>query len=302
MTADNSNGANSSDKNNNNDSVETTGHVWDGIEELNTPLPRWWLWVLYVSIIWGIGYMIVMPAVPVPGSDGWTYTKGVIGYSQRDVVRAEVARSEASRAVYEDRIATADLAEIRSDEDLLNVSLAGGAAAFGDNCAPCHGSGAQGFTGFPNLNDDDWLWGGSLDDIHATIAHGIRWEDDDETRFSQMPRFKADELLSDAEISDVVQFVLSISGGDHDTARVADGAVIYQDQCSFCHGESGEGDRSQGAPNLSDTLWLFGGDEASLTETVAQGRFGVMPSWSGRLSEATVKELALYVHALGGGE
>jgi cytochrome c oxidase cbb3-type subunit 3 len=306
MTPDNNNGSDNSDENTNadniNDGVETTGHVWDGIEELNTPLPRWWLWVLYATIIWGVAYMIVMPAVPIPGGDGWSYTKGVIGYSQRDVVRADIARSKASRAVYEDRIATADLAEIRSDKDLLNVSLAGGAAAFGDNCAPCHGSGAQGFTGFPNLNDDDWLWGGSLDDIHATIAHGIRWEHDDETRFSQMPRFKDDELLNDAEISDVVQFVLSISGSDHDAARVTDGAVIYQDQCSFCHGESGEGDRSQGAPNLSDALWLFGGDEASLTESVARGRFGVMPSWSGRLSDATVKELALYVHALGGGE
>lgn len=287
---------------NNNDDVETTGHVWDGIEELNTPLPRWWLWVLYVSIIWGFGYMIVMPAVPHPGSDGWSYTKGLIGYSQRDVVKAEVARSEASRAIFEDRIATADLAEIRADEDLLNVSLAGGAAAFGDNCAPCHGSGAQGFTGFPNLNDDDWLWGGSLDDIYATIAHGVRWDEDDETRFSEMPKFKTDEILNDAEIASVVQFVLSISGSDHDAAGASAGAVVYEDQCSFCHGSSGEGDREQGAPNLNDALWLFGGDEATLTTTVSEGRYGVMPSWSGRLSDATVKELALYVHSLGGGE
>lgn len=284
------------------DEMETTGHVWDGIEELNTPLPRWWLWTLYACIIWAFAYMIVMPAVPIFTGEGWTYTKGIIGYSQRDVVRGEVARSEASRAVFEDRIATADLAGIRSDEDLLAVALAGGAAAFGDNCAPCHGSGAQGFTGFPNLNDDDWLWGGSLDDIHTTIAHGIRWEEDEDTRFSQMPKFKSDEILSDGEIGDVVHYVLSLGGSDHDTAAAGRGASVFTDQCSFCHGEGGEGDRAQGAPNLSDALWLFGGDEASITRSVSEGRFGVMPSWSGRLSEATVKELALYVHALGGGE
>lgn len=290
------------EENKNSSDVETTGHVWDGIEELNTPLPRWWLWVLYICIIWAFGYMIVMPAVPYPGGEGWTYTKGLIGYSQRDVVKGDVARSEASRAIFEDQIATADLAEIRANEDLLNVSLAGGAAAFGDNCAPCHGSGAQGFTGFPNLNDDDWLWGGSLDDIHATISHGIRWDEDDETRFSEMPKFKTDEILSDGEIASVVQFVLSISGGDHDAEIASTGAVIYEDQCSFCHGPSGEGDQTQGAPNLSDALWLFGGDETSLTTTISEGRYGVMPAWSGRLSDATVKELALYVHSLGGGE
>lgn len=285
-----------------NSDVETTGHVWDGIEELNTPLPRWWLWVLYICIIWGFGYMIVMPAVPYPGGEGWTYTKGLIGYSQRDVVKGEVARSEASRAIFEDQIATTDLAEIRANEDLLNVSLAGGAAAFGDNCAPCHGSGAQGFTGFPNLNDDDWLWGGSLDDIYATIAHGIRWDQDDETRYSEMPKFKTDEILSDSEIASVVQFVMSISGSEHDAAGASAGAVIYEDQCSFCHGSSGQGDQEQGAPNLTDALWLFGGDEATLTATISEGRYGVMPAWSGRLSDATVKELALYVHSLGGGE
>ncbi len=282
--------------------METTGHVWDGIEELNTPLPRWWLWTLYACIIWAFGYMIVMPAVPIPTSDGWDYTKGMAGYSQRDVVRGEVAKSEASRAIFESRIAAADLAEIRNDEDLLAVSLAGGAAAFGDNCAPCHGSGAQGFTGFPNLNDDDWIWGGSLDDIYQTIAHGIRWEEDDDTRLSEMPKFGVDEILEPAEISDVVQFVLSLSASEHNAEQAARGAVVFEDQCSACHGESGEGDRAMGAPNLNDALWLYGGDKAAITQTVTEARYGVMPAWQGRLGDATVKELALYVHALGGGE
>lgn len=282
--------------------TETTGHVWDGIEELNTPLPRWWLWTLYATIIWALIYMVIMPAVPVPTGDGWDYSKGLAGYSQRDVVRADVARSEASRATFENQIASAELSEIRNDADLLSVALAGGAAAFGDNCAPCHGSGAQGFTAFPNLNDDDWLWGGSLEAIHQTIAHGIRWEADDETRLSFMPRFKVDEMLNDNEIADVVQFVLSLSDREHDGALAVRGAVIFEEQCSACHGESGDGDPEQGAPDLADALWLFGGDEASIARTVSEGRSSVMPAWSGRLSEATVKELALYVHALGGGE
>ena len=284
------------------DHTETTGHVWDGIEELNTPLPRWWLWTLYACIIWAVGYMIVMPAVPIPTSEGWDYTKGMAGYSQRDVVRGEVAKSEASRAIFESRIAAADLAEIRSDEDLLAVSLAGGAAAFGDNCAPCHGSGAQGFTGFPNLNDDDWIWGGSLDDIYHTIAHGIRWEEDDDTRLSEMPKFGTDEILEAAEIADVVQFVLSLSAGEHNAEQAARGATVFEDQCAACHGANGEGDRTMGAPNLSDALWLYGGDQAATTKTVAEARYGVMPAWQGRLGDATIKELALYVHALGGGE
>lgn len=282
--------------------METTGHVWDGIEELNTPLPRWWLWTLYACIIWAFGYMIVMPAVPFPTSDGWDYTKGLAGYSQRDVVRGEVAKSEASRAIFESRIASADLAEIRGDDDLLAVSLAGGAAAFGDNCAPCHGSGAQGFTGFPNLNDDDWLWGGSLDDIYQTIAHGVRWEEDDDTRLSEMPKFGVDEILDATEISDVVQFVLSLSVSEHNAEQAVRGVVVFEDQCSACHGESGQGDRSLGAPDLTDALWLYGGDEAAITQTVTEARYGVMPAWQGRLGDATVKELALYIHALGGGE
>jgi cytochrome c oxidase cbb3-type subunit III len=281
---------------------DTTGHVWDGIAELNTPLPKWWLYILYASIIWAFGYWIVMPTWPFPSSDGGGFTKGIAGYSQRDTVAREIAESEATRAVFEVRIAAASLSDIRTDEKLLSVALAGGAAAFGDNCAPCHGSGAQGFTGFPNLNDDDWLWGGSLEEIYQTVAHGIRWDEDDDTRYSQMPKFLIDELLEEAEISQVVNFVLSLSGSQHDAAKAAAGATLYEDQCSFCHGQNGEGDQEQGAPNLADALWLYGSDEEALIQSVSYARYGVMPAWSGRLKDATVKELALYVHSLGGGE
>ena len=277
---------------------DTTGHVWDGIAELNTPLPKWWLYVLYASIIWAIAYWVVMPAWPVPGG----YTKGTAGYSQRDVVAREIASIEASRAVFEDRIAAADLDVIRKDEELLAIAQAAGAAAFGDNCAPCHGSGAQGFKGFPNLNDDDWIWGGSLEAIYETIAHGIRWELDDESRVSEMMAYGKDEMLTTDEISQVVQYVLSLGGNEHNEALAVDGATVYADNCSFCHGETGQGDREQGAPNLADALWLYGGTEADVMETVVNGRYGVMPAWQGRLSDATIKELALYVHALGGGE
>lgn len=277
---------------------DTTGHVWDGIAELNTPLPKWWLYVLYATIIWAVAYWVVMPAWPVPGG----YTKGWAGYSQRDTVAREIAQIEASRAVFEDRIAASGLDTIAKDEELFTIAQIAGEAAFGDNCASCHGSGAQGFKGFPNLNDDDWLWGGSLDAIYTTIAHGIRWEQDDDTRYSEMPKFGVDELLETAQISDVANFVLSLSGNEHDASKVEAGKVVYEEQCSFCHGETGLGDREQGAPNLADALWLYGGSEADVIESITNARFGVMPAWQGRLSDATVKELTLYVHALGGGE
>ena len=281
--------------------TQTTGHEWDGIKELDTPLPKWWIYVFYATIVWSIGYWIVMPAWPLVWGDG-SYTEGVIGYSQRDVVARQLAEAEAARADYRERIAARPLDEIRRDDELMPVALAGGRAAFGDNCAGCHGSGAQGFTGFPNLNDDEWLWGGTLEDIHTTILHGIRWEADLDTRYSEMPKFLTDGLLTREQVADTTQYVLSLSGRATDAAAVTRGAVVYEEQCVICHMEGGVGDRFQGAPNLADAIWLYGGDEQAIYQSIANSRFGVMPSWADRLDPVTIKELALYVHALGGGE
>lgn len=282
--------------------VETTGHEWDGIRELNNPLPKWWIYSFYVCIIWSVVYWILMPAWPILTTDGWTYTKGLLGYSQRAVVTEEIREAQAKLAPFRDKIAASDFSDIVTNPELMSVALAGGKAAFGDNCAPCHGSGAQGAVGFPNLNDDEWIWGGSLDEIHTTLQHGIRWDADDDSRFSQMPAFLADEILERGQVEDVASYVLTLNGSFEATEQSARGSVVFAEQCASCHGAAGTGNVELGAPNLADHIWLYGGDLPTVVETVSYSRSGVMPAWSNRLSAGTLKELALYVHSLGGGQ
>jgi cytochrome c oxidase cbb3-type subunit 3 len=277
--------------------VETTGHEWDGIKELNNPLPRWWLYILYASIVWSIGYWIVMPAWPTFTG----YTPGVIGHSQREIVAENVAAAQAAQSTFRDAILERDLEAILQDAELLEFALAGGRAAFGDNCAPCHGSGAEGAPGYPNLNDDVWLWGGGLEDILTTITYGIR-SDHDETRSNEMPAFLADGLLERQEVSDVVAHVLNFSGRAEDPEAAARGAEVYADNCAGCHGETGHGEQALGAPDLTDSIWLFGGERADIMATVSNGRGGVMPHWQGRLDPVTIKQLVVHVHSLGGGQ
>ena len=274
----------------------TTGHSWDGIEEFNNPLPRWWLWTFYACIVWGIGYTIAYPAWPmVKGA-----TAGLLGYSTRGEVAAEIQRFEDANAALDARLASVELTSIAQDPDLNRYAIAGGAAVFRTNCSQCHGSGAAGAKGYPNLLDDDWLWGGDIEAIHTTVSHGIRNTQDEDARFSQMPAFG--ELLSEEEISAVVNHVLAISGQEADATLAAEGATVFADNCAACHGEEGKGMREMGAPNLTDAIWLYGGDVAALTETVANARYGVMPPWNTRLSEADIRAVSAYVHQLGGGE
>ena len=280
--------------------VETTGHVWDGIEELNNPLPRWWVWVFYITIIWGVGYTIAYPAWPLLSRA----TQGVIGPTLRQDVAREIARFDEANAPVKAALVAADLASIPRDKALNAFAIPAGASVFRNNCATCHGSGAAGVQGkgYPNLLDNDWLWGGDMASIHLTIRHGIRNTADPDARDSEMPKFGADALLEDAQIAQVVEHVLKISGQDHDATLAAAGAAVFAENCAACHGDTGAGDRSQGAPNLTDAIWLYGGDRQTLTETVYNARFGVMPPWTGRLSEAEIRAVAAYVHSLGGGE
>lgn len=278
--------------------ADTTGHEWDGITELNKPLPKWWLWTFYACIVWAIGYWLLMPAWPLVAS----YTKGLLGYSQRGTVAAELDEAKAAKAEFRQRIAASDLAAVNADPELLRFALAGGEAAFGDNCAPCHGRGAQGAFGYPNLRDDSWLWGdGSLAAIHKTILHGIRAADPD-TQTNQMPAFGRTGLLTEPQIGDVAEYVLSLSGNATDQAAAGRGTKIFADNCVACHGSEGKGNPALGAPDLADELWLYAGDKATVANTVRNGRGGVMPAWAGRLDPETVKELAIYVHSLGGGQ
>ncbi len=277
--------------------VETTGHEWDGIRELNNPLPRWWLWTFYACCIWALAYWIVMPAWPLISS----HTEGFLGYSSRAQLAKSVERARDAQSVYLDRIDAASLEQIAADQELLDFALAGGRSAFAVNCSQCHGSGAAGFVGYPNLNDDDWIWGGDLDAISHTIHFGIR-SDHDETRFNEMPAYGRDELLTREEIDDVAEYVLSLSNSGSDAAAAARGEVTFAEQCSACHMEDGGGNYELGAPNLRDAIWLYGGDKSAVVESITNSRAGMMPAWTGRLDEATIKKLAIYVHSLGGGE
>lgn len=277
--------------------IETTGHEWDGITELDKPLPRWWVWVLWASVVWSIGYWVAYPAWPLVSD----YSRGVLGYSQRTTVMAEVAAGRTAQGQFVVAIAERDLAAIANDPDLSRFAAAGGRAAFGDNCAGCHGRDAQGRKGFPNLLDDDWLWGGTLEEVHATIARGVRSIHPD-TRAAQMPRYGLDGLLEPAQINDVAEHVLGFSGRSTDAAAALRGKTLYAEQCAACHGDDGRGKIDQGAPNLADGIWLNGGETADIVASIVTGRGGVMPTWQGRLDAATLKQLAIYVHGLGGGK
>jgi cytochrome c oxidase cbb3-type subunit 3 len=278
--------------------VETTGHDWDGIKELNNPMPRWWLWTFYATIVFALGYMIAYPAWPGIS----TASKGLLGWSSRGDLQASIEEATAAQSVFLDKLNAIDVSEIQADPTLTQFAVAGGNAAFKVNCVQCHGSGAEGFPGYPNLNDDDWIWGGTVEDIHTTLLHGIRHVQDDDTRLSDMPAYGRDEILDPQQISDVAWYVRKISDEETDTVAAVRGEVVYADNCAVCHGEMGEGIRELGAPRLSDAIWLYGGEFDQIVSQIKLPKQGVMPAWGDRLNEATVKQLAVFVHSLGGGE
>ena len=278
--------------------TETVGHEWDGIEELNTPLPRWWLWALYATIVWGIVYTIFYPAWPLVSEA----TAGVLNWSSRGQLEQQLAAEQAKRAPIVQAIATTPVEQLEGNPRLMQAAIEGGRAAFRQNCVQCHGSGAAGSKGYPNLNDDEWLWGGDIGSIHYSVEHGIRNPGHDSTRMSQMPAFGRDGLLQPAEIDDVTAFVRAISRQQRTDASARRGAALYQTNCAACHGADAKGNREFGAPSLADAIWLYGGDEESVRKSIHDARFGVMPRWGEKLDPVTVKMLAAYVHSLGGGE
>lgn len=278
--------------------TETVGHEWDGIEELDTPMPRWWLWTLYATIAWAVAYTIFYPAWPLISSA----TTGVYNWSSREQLDGEMkAEAERKRPVML-ALAQIPVERLADDSKLMNAAVQGGAAAFRVNCVQCHGSGAAGGKGYANLNDDDWLWGGDLKAIHQTIEHGIRYAPDPATRQGQMLAFGRDGILKPEQIDDAANYVLYLSGKAKPSASARRGMAIFAQQCAACHGADGKGDRKFGAPNLTDRISLYGGDKDSIVESITNGRAGAMPGWGGRLDPATVKMLAAYVHSLGGGE
>ena len=265
------------------------GHEWDGIEELDTPLPRWWVYIFAATVVFAAGYVVAYPSFPDMA--------GLTGWSSRGQLDQTLKAETTARAPRLDAIASTRIEALAANPQLMRSAIAGGRAAFKVNCVQCHGAGAAGSKGYPNLNDDDWLWGGDIAAIEYTLQHGIRSPGSGEARFSQMPAFA--DILSRTQISQLVTHVQAISGQAKPSAA---GAELFAENCASCHGDAGKGLREQGAPNLTDGIWLYGGDRAALTQTISKARYGVMPHWEGRLPRVTIKMLAAYVHSLGGGE
>lgn len=277
--------------------VETTGHVWDGIRELNNPAPRWWLIIFLLTVVWALGYWVVYPAVIVPRGQ----TSGLLAWSSAQQLRESQAQITARRQAQVKDFAALPLDTIRATPAYYQFARAGGQALFKENCAPCHGSGAAGRKGYPNLNDDDWLWGGQLSDVYTTIKHGVRAKDD-ATRANLMPSFGADGILKPDEIEAVAYHVETLSGRrvKASPAVLALGARLFVENCAACHGAGGQGNSQLGAPRLTDAIWLYGGAHEDIVAQVDKPRQGVMPSWSQRLPDASIKQLAIYIDSLGG--
>lgn len=278
--------------------VPSTGHEWDGIKEYDNPLPRWWLWVFYATIVWAVVYVVLYPSIPLLHGA----TRGTLDFSQRRVVAEEIDKFHEQNAPTAEKLVNTPLDQVAANPELANYTQNAGSAIFRTWCAQCHGSGAGGAAGYPSLLDNDWLWGGSIDQIYATVQHGIRSPTDPDTHYSEMPRFGVDGLLEKPQINEVVNYVLKISGQPFDEKAAIAGESVFADNCASCHGADGKGDREQGAPNLTDAISLYGGDAATISRIVTDGPFGVMPAWQGRLSDADIRAVSAYVHSLGGGE
>ncbi|AXB75098.1 cytochrome-c oxidase, cbb3-type subunit III [Novosphingobium sp. P6W] len=278
--------------------TETVGHEWDGIEELNTPLPRWWLWTFYACIAFSLVYCVVYPAWPMLTQA----TEGTLGWSSRGDLDKDLKAAAAARARTVAALADMPIEQLPAHPELMRAAVAGGAAAFRINCVQCHGAGAAGSKGFPNLNDDDWLWGGDLKAIETTLIHGIRQPGDEATRQSIMPNFGADGLLTPEQIGEVTSHVLTLSGKEKRSAASQRGAQLFADNCAVCHGPAGKGSRQFGAPDLTDAIWLDGAAREDVIAQIDRPHMGVMPAWGTRLDPVTIRMLAAYVHSLGGGE
>lgn len=282
-------------KNNNSNEKNTTGHSWDGISEYNIGAPRWWLIVWIICIIWSVIFWFFYPTWPVKDGN----TKGSLGWTTQTDLKESQVEIIAKKQVNIDKIKKLSFTEIKKNPDLLEFALNGGKFYFKENCSACHGTGAEGGIGFPNLNDDDWLWGGKVEDIYQTLVYGIR-SGHEKSRFSQMPSFGLDNILNKEQIENVAEYVISLS--DKNIVMNLEGQKLFQENCASCHGTNAKGSKEVGAPNLTDKIWLYGGKKEDIIYTINYSRAGVMPYWSSRLDDEIIKQLALYVHSLGGGE
>jgi cytochrome c oxidase cbb3-type subunit III len=277
----------------------TTGHSWDGIAELDNPVPNWWIATFLACILVAILYLWLYPSAPMMHS----FYPGLLGYSQEKAVAQAQADAAAAQTTWRNKIAAMPLAAIEADDSTRRFAESAGRAIFLQNCAPCHGQNAQGQAGlFPNLADNDWIWGGKLDDIYTTLQHGIR-NDDPDSRSTQMPSFGADNILNATQIGQVADYVLTLRDPSQaDSRKSLPGAQIFSDNCVSCHGDHGQGSHDFGAMALNGQVWLYGGAKEDIMRQVYRPRLGVMPSFGKRLDDVERKLVTVYVHTLGGGE
>jgi len=277
---------------------ETTGHEWNGIKELDTPVPRGVLMFLIVTHLWAIAWWFFVPAWPI----GNTYTRGLLGVDQRTTVEARVVAGQQQRASWAGKLETEPYDAILADEALMKTVRLTGRQLFGDNCAACHGRDGKGGLNYPDLTDDDWIWGGGPDLIEQTMRVGINTAHP-ETRVGQMPAFGRDEMLDRDQVRSVAAYVYSLTNPDYSTPqnldRINAGREVFVTTCAACHGENGEGSAELGAPNLTDAYWIYGGSMDTIIASVHGGRQGHMPTWDERLTTAEIRTLALYVYDLG---
>ncbi|MFQ3665434.1 MAG: cytochrome-c oxidase, cbb3-type subunit III [Sphingomonadaceae bacterium] len=276
----------------------TTGHSWDGIRELKTPVPIWWVSVFLISVAFALGYILFQPSFPSSG--GAVFALNPV--STREALTLRQQEAAASLEEMNRRLVATPLDAIPQDAELARFAFNAGRALYQVHCIGCHGPGAVGQAGqFPALVNDDWIWGGTKEDIHTTIRYGIR-NDDPESRQSQMPAFA--EILTAAELDQVTDYVLLMGQAPPGSARrlAHPGHELFQQQCASCHGEDGRGNIDFGAPNLTDSIWLYGGTRAEIRQQIAWPRMGVMPGWRNRLTDAEIAALTVYVHGLGGGQ
>lgn len=277
---------------------ETTGHDWNGIKELDTPVPRGILLFLIVTHVWAVAWWFFVPTWPL----GTTYTQGLLGIEQKQIVEERVVAAQAARAPWVDRLETEDYDSLLADQDLMQVVRSTGHQLFGDNCAACHGRDGRGRANYPDLTDDDWLWGSGPEAIAETMRVGINTEHP-ETRFAQMSAFGRDGMLDRDQVRSVSAYVYSLSNPDYSTADnvdlLEDGREVYLMTCAGCHGDDATGMQEVGAPNLTDDYWIYGGEMDDIIASVHGGRQGHMPTWDERLTVAEIRLLSLYVHDLG---
>lgn len=270
---------------------DTTGHEWDGIKELNTPIPRVVTWAYRLTILFSVGYWIFYPAWPYVTD----FTRGLSGYSSRATVIDKVETADQELASFDASLLAGSIDQLADDPDIRAKYEASTSILYADNCAACHGQGLKGQTGFPNLVDTAWLWPSTPEEIEITLQYGIN-SGHGEERYAEMSAFGRDEILEPQQITELIAYVQSISGLEHDVALASNGPELFEENCSSCHGENGEGGLESGAPTLTDNVWIYGSDGDALYESIWNGRQGVMPSWEDRLTPAEIRKLALYVY------